>query len=309
VDLPDIDNLQFFHGIARASTLTEAARHWGVSTSAVSKRLAYLENRLGVQLVNRSTRRLTLTDEGTRYAAGAARVLPLINDLEEEVSQHHQGLRGRLAVHSSMGLGRAHLAPLLAQFNTLHPQVEIELELSHMPVHIAGTPFDFAVRVGRQRDSSLRARLLRQNRRVVCASPKYLQDREQPRSLDDLANHDCIVIREIDTDYALWRFGTDMDESAIRVPGSMISNDGEVATQWCIDGHGLLMRSLWHVAPMLRDGSLIQVLDDIPTPSANIYAVYTSMHNLSRRARGALDYLSKELVRRIEAPPEVYQRS
>jgi DNA-binding transcriptional LysR family regulator len=135
----------------------------------------------------------------------------------------------------------------------------------------------------------------------VCAAPSYLQNREPPTSLEDLATHDCIVIREPDTDYAIWRFGTDADETAVKVPGSLISNDGDVATQWCIEGHGLLMRSHWHVAPMLRDGSLIQVLSDVPTPSASIYAVYTSTHNLSRRARSAIEYLNKGLARRIES--------
>lgn len=205
-------------------------------------------------------------------------------------------------MHSSIGLGRAHIAPLLGRFHTLNPDVEIELELSHLPLHVAGTPFDFAIRVGRQRDSSLRARLLHQNRRVVCASPTYLRRRDPPTSLDDLATHDCIVIRETDIDYAIWRFGADADETAVKVPGALISNDGDVATQWCIDGYGLLMRSLWRIEPMLRDGSLIQVLSDVPTPSASIYAVYASTQNLSRRAKAAIDYLGRELPRRIGAP-------
>ncbi|MFD9893459.1 LysR family transcriptional regulator [Amycolatopsis sp. NPDC059027] len=299
MDLPELDDLQFFDGVARSQTLTQAARRWGVSPSAVSKRLARLERRLGVQLVTRSTRRLDLTGEGERYAAGVARLLPMITDLEEEVGERRHEVRGRVAVHSTIGLGRAHIAPVLGGFQKLHPDIEIEVELSHLPLHIAGTPFDFAVRVGRQRDSALHARLLHPNRRVVCASPDYLRRRNPPSSIHDLPDHDCIVIRENDSDYAIWRFGTGAEEAAIKVPGSMISNDGEIATQWCVDGHGLVMRSLWHVAPLLRTGELVRVLPDMPTPDAHIYAVYPSARALPRRARLAIDHLANELPPRL----------
>ncbi|GAA1024546.1 MULTISPECIES: LysR family transcriptional regulator [Amycolatopsis] len=299
MDLPGLDDLQFFDVIARSETLTQAARRWGVSPSAVSKRLTQLERRLGVQLVTRSTRRLNLTDEGERYAAGVARLLPEITDLEDEVGRLRHGVRGRVAVHSTIGLGRAHIAPLLGQFQRQHPGVEIDLELSHLPLHIAGTPFDFAIRVGRQRDSSLHARLLHPNRRVVCAAPGYLRERPPPQSIQDLPGHDCIVIRENDSDYAIWRFGTDGDEAAVKVPGAMISNDGEIATQWCLVGHGLLMRSWWSVAPLLRSGELVRVLADVPTPDAPIYAVYPSAHSVPHRARMAIDYLASELAARL----------
>lgn len=299
MDLPGLDDLRFIDGIARAETLTQAARQWGVSTSAVSKRLASLERRLGVRLVTRSTRRLNLTEEGEHYAAGAARLLPLISDLEDEVGERRHELRGSVAVHCTIGLGRAHIAPLLGQFRNLHPEVEVDLELSHLPLHIAGTRFDFTVRVGRQRDSSLRTRLLHTNRRVVCASPAYLQQRHPPQSIRELPTHDCIVIRENDADYAVWRFGSGADENAVKVPGSLISNDGDIATQWCLEGHGLLMRSLWHVAPLLRSGELVQVLDDIPTPGADIYASYASSQHLPRRARLAIDHLAKGLTHRL----------
>lgn len=301
MDLPDLDDLEFFDGIATAGTLTEAARRWRVSTSAVSKRLAHLERRLGAQLVRRSTRRLSLTDEGVRYAAGAARLLPLINDLEEDVGHRRDVLRGSVAVHCTMGLGRAHVAPVMGAFAAANPAVSVELELSHLPLHVAGSPFDFAIRVGRRDDTSVRTRMLLPNRRVVCASPNYLATRPAPRGLTDLADHDCIVIREIDTDHALWRFGSDGAETTVRVPGTMVTNDGDVATRWCLDGHGLIMRSLWHVGPLLRDGALVRVLEDVPTPRADVVAVHPAHHALSRRAAAALDHLAVELDRRLGA--------
>lgn len=144
-----------------------------------------------------------------------------------------------------------------------------DLELSHLPLRIAGTPFDFAIRVGRQRESPLHARLPHPNRRVVCAAPGYLS---APESRHDLPGHDCIVIRENGSDYARWRFATDGDEAAVKVPDAMISDDGEIATPWRLAGHGLSMRSPWNVAPMPRSGELVPALADIPAPEAPIYA-------------------------------------
>lgn len=299
MDLPEVDDLQFFDLVARSSTLTEAARAWGVSTSAVSKRLARLEDRLGIRLINRSTRRLSLTGEGARYAAGVAEILGRVADLEESISTDQSKLRGRVAVHSTIGLGRAHIAPLLGTFSTRHRGIEVELDLSHLPLNISGTTFDLAVRVGRLKDSRLQFRRLHANRRVLCAAPDYFADRRRPASLADLADHHCIVIRENDSDYAIWRFGDGPEETAIRVHGSMTSNDGDIATRWCVEGHGLLMRSLWQVAPLFRDGTLEQVLPDIPTPPADIYAVYPAAGQPPRRVVAALDHLQAGLQDRL----------
>ncbi|MDI2028170.1 LysR family transcriptional regulator [Saccharopolyspora sp. TS4A08] len=301
MELPELDDLQFFDGIARATTLTGSARQWGVNVSTVSKRLARLERRLGVQLVNRSTRRLSLTAEGRRYAEGAGRLLGQIADLEDDIGEQRAGLRGRISVHSSIGLGRAHIAPLLGELAAAHSDLEVDLELSHLPVHVAGTPYDFAVRVGRLPDSRLHARLLHANRRVVCAAPGYLERRGEPRTLPDLAEHDCIVIRENDTDFMNWRFGEEGDQ-AVRVAGAMVSNDGDVATEWCLAGRGMVMRSLWQVAPLLRDGRLVQVLPEIPSPRADIYALSRPVQALPRRAREAIEHLRRGLATRL---PEI----
>lgn len=297
MDLPDIDDLRFFAGIAAAGTLTEAARVWGVSVSAVSKRLARLERRLGARLVNRSTRRLTLTDEGRRYAEGAVEVLGRIDDLEDDVGRRSGRLHGRVSVHATMGFGRTHIAPLLGSFGAAHPDLRIDLELSHIPVHVGGTGYDFAVRAGPLPDSRMHARVLLRNRRVVCAAPSYLRRRGEPRDLAGLAEHDCIVIRETDTSYAHWRFGTADDVTAVRVSGSMTCNDGEVATAWCLAGRGLVMRSLWQVAPLLARGDLVQVLDGVPTPPADFVAVHDA--SPPRRVTAALDHLAAGLAERI----------
>ncbi|OLL75540.1 Transcriptional regulator, LysR family [Pseudonocardia sp. Ae168_Ps1] len=299
MDLPELDDLRFFTGIAAAGTLTEAARVWGVSVSAVSKRLARLERRLGARLVNRSTRRLTLTDEGRRYAEGAVDVLGRIDDLEDDIGRRSARLHGRIAIHATMGFGRSHLAPLLGSFGAAHPDLRIDLELSHLPVHVGGTGYDFAVRAGPLPDSRMHARPLLRNRRVVCAAPSYVARRGEPRTLGELAEHDCIVIRENDTAYAHWRFGTGADVAGVRVTGSTTCNDGEVATAWCLAGRGLVMRSLWQVAPLLEAGELVQVLPGIPTPPADLVAVHDA--SPPRRVVAALDHLVAGLAERLPA--------
>ncbi|QII07282.1 LysR family transcriptional regulator [Rhodococcoides fascians A25f] len=297
----EIDDIGFFDVVSRSNSLTAVGRELGVSVSAISKRLARLEGRLGVRLVTRSTRRLTLTPEGERYAAGAAAIAAEVVELEESVTGNYAELRGRLRVHSSVGLGRAHIAPVMAEFVADNPGVHVDLELSAKPLNVAETPFDIGIRVGNLQDSRLTAKRLCQNRRVVCASPSYLAAHGAPRVLRDLDDHNCIVLRQDEGDYALWRFGFGDDDTAVRVSGNMISNDGDVATQWCVDGRGLLMRSLWHVTPLLQAGALVQVLDDIDTPAADVHALFSSGPGVPRRVRAAVDYLRARIADRVES--------
>ncbi|MFI1912845.1 LysR family transcriptional regulator [Nocardia sp. NPDC020380] len=294
------DDILFFDIVARSRSLTEAAREFGVSVSAVSKRLAQLEARLGVPLIQRTTRRFTLTPEGERYAAGAARLAAQLEELEDSIAEQHDELRGRLHVRSTIGLGRAHIADLVAEFVARHPAVQVDLELSAVPLNIAGTGFDLDIHVGPLPDSRLTAKRLCRNRRIVCAAPQYLAEHGAPADTAELEQHNCIVLRENESDYVLWRFiEPARGETAVRVAGNLVSNDGDVITRWCLEGRGLIMRSLWHVAPLLRDGSLIQVLPDIRTPSADVYAAYAGAAVLPRRTKALLDHLEQGLNARI----------
>jgi LysR family transcriptional regulator, transcriptional activator for dmlA len=294
------DDVLFFGVVAKASSLTEAAREMGTSVSSVSKRLSRIEQRLGVSLMTRTTRRITLTTEGERYAAGSAAIAAQLTELEDSLSDHGE-LVGRIRVQASVGLGRAHIAPLVAEFCIAHPRIQVELELSPLPLNIADTTFDVGVRVGALQDSRLTVKRLHPNRRIVCASPEYLRMHSAPAQPRDVHNHNCIVLRENESDYALWRFGSDTDEFAIRVDGNLSSNDGDVITRWCVEGHGLIMRSIWHVAPLLREGMLVQVLADIPTPSADIYALYLATAHVPRRISSLVDHLAKGLAERLRS--------
>jgi LysR family transcriptional regulator, transcriptional activator for dmlA len=300
MDLSAIDDLEFFEQISRSRSLTEAARVWGKSLSVVSKRLTALEARLGVPLVRRSTRRLTLTEEGQLYAAGALSILQQKSDLEDALSVQHGELKGRIAVHSTLGIGRKHIAPLLGDFARQHPSIQIDLELSALPLNISGTNFDIAIRVGGLSDSRLKAKALARNRRIVCAAPSYLSKAAPLKSIKDLEQHNCIVLRENHPDYSLWRFG-EKGQHHVNVKGSMIGDDGDVVTDWCVQGLGLIMRSTWHVDPLIQQGVLQHVLPGMPTPSADIYALYSATTRTPRRITAAIEHLRQGLVTRMGA--------
>ena len=294
-----VDELRFFAVVASSETLTAAARELGCSLPVVSKRLAAMEARLGVQLVRRGSRKLALTSEGAVLAKGVDPILTDVQRLEDEVTGGTTELRGSLVVECTLGLGRAHVGPLLGEFGSLHPALDIQLTTTPLPVSPHRREFDVAVHVGMTHDSTLRMRRLAENRRVVCASPDYLRRHPPPESVDDLAHHNCILLRENYGDYALWRFGDGAEESRVRVDGTLSSNDGDTVTQWALEGLGLIMRSLWQVAPLLADGRLVQVLADVPTPSADVHALYADATHVPPRVTAVLDFLAERLPQRL----------
>ncbi|UQN14802.1 LysR family transcriptional regulator [Gulosibacter sp. ACHW.36C] len=295
--LPAIDDWTFFDRVAHATSLTQVARDWGVSLTAVSKRLTSLETRLGTKLVHRSTRAMTLTEAGALVAEGAARIVHDIRETEERLASV-TGLRGTLAVHSTIGLGRAHIAPLLRELAGEHPHLAVELELSSLPLTMSDAAFDLGIRVGSRTPANLASRLLHRQRRVLCASPDYRARRGAPETLEELAEHDCIVLRQDEGDYALWRFGDD-GERVVRATGRLTTSDGDVATDWCRAGGGIMLRSQWQVRPLISRGELVPVLPSIPTPEANITAVFHPNTGHARRIGVALDHLEAGLAERL----------
>lgn len=294
-----VDELRFFAVVAASETLTAAARELACSLPVVSKRLTALERRLGVKLVHRGTRKLVLTSEGAFYAARIGRILGDVRQLEDSVGGAAAELRGSLAVEATLGLGRAHVAPLLGDFAVRHPQLRTQLSTSPLPLSPHRREFDVAIHVGTPPDSTLRLRRLAENRRVLCAAPSYVAEHGAPTSVEDLAEHNCIVLRENEGDYAIWRFGDDAAQTRVRVDGTLSSNDGDVVTGWALGGHGLVMRSLWHVRRYLEAGSLVQLLPDVPTPRADIYALYDSSRHVPRRVTEFVDHLAAELPGRL----------
>lgn len=308
-----LDDLAFFQHLARGGSLTATARELGLSLSAVSKRLKQLEARLGVELAARTTRRLTLTAEGERYLARGALILDELDELENSLGEGvDQALSGRLRVNATFGFGRRHIAPLLSRFCADHPEVEGWLELTNFPLNLSDHGFDIGIRVGEPPESRLVARRILANRRVLCASPDYIAQAPPLQVPADLQQHACLVIRENDSDFPLWRFeqidqapkGEPGKVQSIKVSGRFASNDGEVITRLALDGHGVMLRSWWDVNEHLASGALVALLPDWQGVRADFYAVFEQRRHVPARLRAFIDYVQREMPGRVPIWPE-----
>ncbi|MBB3185100.1 DNA-binding transcriptional LysR family regulator [Halomonas fontilapidosi] len=299
-----LDDLAFFRRLAHAGSLTATARELGLSLSAVSKRLKQLEARLGVELASRTTRRLTLTAEGERYLARGGMILEELSELEESLGERRAELSGPLRVNATFGFGRRHVAPLLSTFCRDHPGIEASLELSGFPLSLGDQAFDIGIRVGEPPDSRLVARRILANRRVLCAAPARVATLPPLRSPADLSGQACLLLRENDSDFAVWRFQRRDDpgvEQAVKVAGPLTSNDGEVIMRLALEGHGIALRSWWDVHDHLARGRLVELLPDWQGVRADFHAVYRQHRHVPARIRAYVTYLEEEMVSRV--PP------
>lgn len=288
--LPD---LSFFATLARHPSLAAAAPEMGLSAPAVSRRLAALEQRLGVRLLNRTTRRLSLTPEGERYLEEGERILRDVDLLERTLAASRDVPRGLLRINATFGFGRRHLAPAISAFLALYPEVEVMLELTDKPLDLTAHAMDLGIRFGPPPDARVLARRIVANRRFVCASPRYLQAHGLPDTPQALAQHDCIVIRENLRAYNQWSLSNGQQSATVKVHGALSTNHGEVAVDWTVAGHGILLRSEWDIAALLREGALVRVLPDWADTSADIHAVYPQRHHLSAKVRAFIDFLAE----------------
>ncbi|MGQ3002791.1 MAG: LysR substrate-binding domain-containing protein [Hydrogenophaga sp.] len=289
-------DLGFFSVLASAGSLSAAARELGITTPAVSKHLALMESRVGVALLNRTTRRMSLTPEGEVYLQHARRILGEIDDMEELLGVSRSTPTGLLRVNATLGFGRSHVAPLISRFVRKHPQVEVQLQLSVNPPPLTDDAFDVCIRFGAPPDSRMIARQIAPNRRLLCASPAYLARHGVPKVPHDLTRHNCIGIRQGEEAYGVWRLssgrGKTVSTEAVKTRGNLTTNDGEIAVNWALDGHGILMRAEWDIERYLRNGRLVQVLPQYFTPDASIHAVYPQRHQLAARVRAFVDFVA-----------------
>jgi LysR family transcriptional activator of dmlA len=296
-------DLGFFSTLASAASLSAAARELGVTPPAVSKHLALMESRVGVLLVNRSTRRMSLTPEGELYLAHARRILAEIDGMGALLGAAKATPQGLLRVNATLGFGRSHVAPLLSRFVRRYPHVQVQLQLSVNPPPITDDVFDVCVRFGAPPDSRVIAKNIGANRRLLCASPAYLAKHGTPKVANDLAGHNCIGIRQGEEAYGVWRLSTGKGRAAkteaVKTRGSLTTNDGEIAVNWALEGHGILMRAEWDIARHLRSGRLVQVLPQYATPDADIYAVYPQRLQLAARVRAFVDFLEQSFTQQM----------
>jgi LysR family transcriptional activator of dmlA len=289
-------DLGFFSTLARAGSLSAAARELGITTPAVSKHLAQMESRLATALVNRTTRRMSLTPEGELYLEHARRILGEIDDMQELLGLSRAAPRGLLRVNATLGFGRSHVAPLISKFVRKHPQVEVQLQLSVNPPPLTDDAFDVCVRFGPPPDTRVIARRIAANRRLLCAAPTYLARHGIPKVPNDLTRHNCLGIRQGEEAYGVWRLtsgrGAKQATEVVKTRGNLTTNDGEIAVHWALDGHGILMRAEWDLQRHLASGRLVQVLPQYHTPDADIHAVYPPRHQRAARVRAFVDFLA-----------------
>ena len=287
-----IQEMAVFARVVGAGSLSAAARELGLSPALVSRRLAALESRLGVRRINRTTRSLHLTDDGATYYEACARVLADIEEADATVSAGRVEPRGTLRVALPASFGLQHIAPLIPRFAERYPQVQLALSLSDRTVNLIEEGFDLAVRIAHLEDSSLTARKLAPNRRVVCASPAYLARHGTPRTPDELARHNCLTT----TDFAMnWDYkGPDGKPGSVRVTGRYACDSWEVLREWARAGLGIALKSTWDVHRLLAEGSLVEVCPGYTFHSdVAIYAVYPSRRFLPAKTRVFIEFLAE----------------
>ena len=214
-------DLQFFYLLAKQGSLAATAREMGLTPPAISKRLSALEARLGIRLVNRTTRSMSLTAEGELYFSHAARILTQIDEVEQLVSSSRAAPKGLIRVNASLGFGRRYIGPALAAFFARYPEVEIQLEISDHPLDLTAHGFDLGIRFGSLPDAGFHARKIASNRRLLCASPLYLEKHGTPVKLTDLQDHNCIFLRQNETPYGVWSFTNGGKTQNVKVRGAL----------------------------------------------------------------------------------------
>ncbi|CAM9265959.1 LysR family transcriptional regulator [Acinetobacter pseudolwoffii] len=289
------NELAFFCLLIKQGSLVATARELNLTPPAVSRRLSHLEERLGIRLLNRTTRRISLTPEGEIYYENAVRILKEINDMEQLVASSRTSPKGLLRVNAPFGFGRKYIAAAVSSFIKKFPEIEVQLHLTDRPVHLPSDTIDVSIHFGQIPDSRLIAKRIAANKRLVCASPFYLNAAGTPLNPRDLTTHQCIVLRQNDGAYANWRFSKGDKEETVKVRGKLSSNDGQVTLDWALDGHGILMRAEWDVLKYLKSGRLVQILKEYETLPADIYAVYADRLEHSPRVAHFLEHLKDYL--------------
>ncbi|RIX41987.1 MAG: LysR family transcriptional regulator [Rhodocyclales bacterium GT-UBC] len=296
--------LGFFCLLVKQGSLAATARELNLTPPAVSRRLSQLEERLGVRLLNRTTRRISLTSEGSVYFENAQRILSDIDEMERLVSSSRAAPKGLLRVNAPLGFGRSYIGPAISAFARTYPDVEVQLHLTDRPVSLPDEAIDVSIRFGDLPDSRLIAKKIAINRRLLVASPAYLRASVPPGHPQELVQHTCIVLRQNDTAYGNWRLSRGKQTETVKVHGKLSTNDGEVALNWALEGHGILMRAEWDVAKYLRSGRLVQVLPEYETPPADIYAVYLERLNLSAKVAYFVEHLRNYLSQHADSPSQ-----
>jgi DNA-binding transcriptional LysR family regulator len=292
--------IESFVAVVTRGSLTAAALSQGVAPAIMGRRLDALEERLGVKLLVRTTRKLTLTTEGSAFLEDCQRVLADVANMEASVSAGGVKASGHLRITAPAGFGRRHVAPLVPKFRALHSDVTLSLNLSDRVIDIAGEGFDCAVRVGDMPDSSLVSVRLADNRRLCVATPAYLKAHGIPLHPNELNKFDCLTLSSDASQTRGWAFNIpkisgdssgDMVVNYLRPNGPLDCSDGQVLHDWCLAGYGIAWRSTWEVEAEIASGRLVAILEDFAAPPNGIYAVFPQRKHMALRVRLWIDFL------------------
>lgn len=292
------DDLRFFLMIATHPSLAATARAMNVTPPTITQRLQIIEHKLKLKLVERHARSITLTDEGILLAERANIILNEMDDLHESIYSQRNEVAGCLKVLAPLGFGREYIAPLVKKFRQRYENLSVNLELSDNPDWATKHSWDIIIYIGELRDSSLKLSTLAENKRFLCASPSYIAKHGRVNKPADLRQHHCIALRENAEDVTMWKFKASNanNNESIRISPTLACNDGRVIKQWALDGLGIISRSEWDVAPELKNGALVRLLNDYELPTANIVALLgTDQRSRSGRTTKFLELLKKEI--------------
>jgi DNA-binding transcriptional LysR family regulator len=286
-----LDSLTLFVRIVERGGLAAAGRDLGLSPAVVTERLAGLEAHYGARLLNRTTRAVSLTDEGRLLLGGARQLVSDASDMEARIRLGVDRISGPIRLSAPIDLGRQRLVPALDTFMAEHPEVALELVLSDGYVDLAAQGIDLALRLGKLKDSTMHAVRLGPNRRVVCAAPSYLAQRGTPQRPAELAQHNCLLMRfgaGVDREWAFVEGGR---RSVQVVNGNRIANDGSLVRHWCLQGYGIALKSEWDLRDDLREGHLLPLLESFEPPPSTLQLLYQGGAAMPRRARALIDAL------------------
>jgi DNA-binding transcriptional LysR family regulator len=296
--------LEAFVMAVECGSLAKAARNVGITPAMLGRHVDALEQRLGVKLLRRTTRQLLVTEEGSVYVEQCRRTLDELEAAEELLRAGRHRAVGHLRLTAPAGFGRRHVAPHAPAFLAQHPQVSLSCDLTDRVVDLEREGFDLGIRIGSTLDQDLVAVRLARNRRVVCAAPAYLARRGRPTLLEELAQHECLVITPPSGHGAMWSFQSRGRPVQVAVHGKLDCNDGELLHRWACEGLGLAWRSTWEIEGELARGELVTVLDDHALPDYDIRAFYPQQRYVPARVRFFVEHL-----RQVYAAPDYWTLS
>jgi DNA-binding transcriptional LysR family regulator len=287
-----IEGLNLFVRIVERGGLAAAGRDLGLSPAVVTERLAGLEAHYGARLLTRTTRAISLTDEGRLLLTAARQLVSDASDIESRIRLGVDRLSGPIRLSVPNDLGRGRVKEVVDQLIETHPDISVELVLSDGYVDLVGQGLDLAVRYGDLKDSSLHAVRLGDNRRIVCASPAYLSQRGTPQRPSDLLHHNCLIMRFGSGLDREWHFVESGRRASQLVSGNRVANDGALVRSWCVQGYGIALKSHWDVKDDLAAGRLVEVLAPYAAPATSLQVLYTGGRSVPKRVRALIDSLA-----------------